>query len=179
MRTFIALALPEEFEEETADLARQLSALVSGRIMPRANYHVTLAFLGETDEVASREVIGALDEVARRHGSVTLRPSGLGSFGKPRDCTLWLGLEPSRELIALADDVRDALDACGITFDRKPFRPHLTLARRAALPRAALEGLVFPREARASRLVFYKSILTQEGATYKELYAVELSDASQ
>lgn len=174
MRTFVALELPEEFEDEVADLARQLSGMLKGRFMRRETYHVTLAFLGEIGEADSRETIAALDGVTRSCGSVVLRPTGLGTFGKPHDCTLWLGLEQADELMALADELRACLDERGISYDRKPFRPHITLARRAVLPKAPLDGLVFPALATASRLTLFKSILTQEGATYKPLYSAEL-----
>lgn len=174
MRTFIALELPEAFEDEVADLARQLSGLVSGRFMKRETYHLTLAFLGEIGEAESREVIAALDEVAYTCDTVALRPTGLGTFGKPRDCALWLGLTQTDELMTLADELRTQLDKHGIAYDRKAFRPHITLARRAVLPKAPLEGLVFPAADTACRLTLFKSTLSQEGASYKPLYSVEL-----
>ena len=174
MRTFIALELPEAFEDEVADLARRLSGMVSGRFMKRETYHLTLAFLGEIGEAESRDVIAVLDEVADACNVVTLRPTGLGTFGKPRDCTLWLGLAQTDELMALAGELRTRLDGWGIAYDRKAFRPHITLVRRAVLPKAPLEGLAFPAADAAYRLTFFKSILSQEGASYKPLYSVEL-----
>ena len=174
MRTFIALELPESFEDEVADLARQLSGMVSGRFMKRETYHLTLAFLGEIGEAESREVIAALDEVADSCAAVALRPESLGTFGRPRDCTLWLGLAQTDELMALANELRTRLDKRDIAYDRKAFHPHITLARRAVLPKAPLEGLVFPTADTAHRLTFFKSTLSQEGASYKPLYSVEL-----
>lgn len=176
MRTFIALELPEAFEDEVADLARQLSGTVSGRFMKRETYHLTLAFLGEIGEAESREVIAVLDEVAGACDAVALQPTGLGTFGRPRDCTLWLGLAQTDELMTLADELRTQLDKRGIAYDRKAFRPHITLARRAVLPKAPLEGLVFPTADAACRLTFFKSTLSQEGASYKPLYSVEFPE---
>ena len=174
MRTFIALELPEGMRWETAALARGLASRVSGRFMARESYHVTLAFLGEIDEAAARSVIGALDEVALHCDPVELRPDGLGTFGRPRDCTLWLGLAATDALIGLARLLRGALNERGITFDGKSFRPHVTLARRASLPAAPLEGPVFPAPALAHRVTFFKSSLSSSGAVYKPLYTVEL-----
>lgn len=174
MRTFIALELPDRMRCEVASLAHGLSGLIPGRFMARGTYHVTLAFLGEIDEAVARAVVGALDEIAPRHGPIGLRPTGLGTFGRPRDCTLWLGIDRTGELAALAGDVRGALDERGVAFDAKPFRPHITLARRASLPATPLEGLVFPADALARRVTLFKSSLASSGAVYKPLYTISL-----
>ncbi len=175
MRAFVALELPPLFEDEVAGLARQLKPLVAGRFMKRETYHLTLAFLGEVGEAEARDAMAALDAACGCRAPVPLNPDGLGKFGRPADATLWLGVVPGPELMELADAVRSELAARGLAFDKKPFRPHITLARRARLPRGALPELVFPQHARATRVALFKSTLSQEGATYKELYHVELA----
>lgn len=175
VRTFIALELPELFEDEVTALARQLRDVVGGRFMRRETYHVTLAFLGEVDEACARDVMAALDEACAGRVAVGLAPDGLGTFGRPRDATLWLGLRPVPELLALAGDVRAALDARGVAYDRKTFRPHITLARRARMPQGELPVLEFPEPGRATRMTLFKSELSSEGATYKPLYTIELA----
>lgn len=175
MRAFVALELPSLFEDEVASLAHQLKPQVAGRFMKRETYHLTLAFLGEVGEVAVRDAMAALDAACKGRAPVALTPDGLGKFGRPADATLWLGIAPAPELMALAEAVRAELSARGLAFDEKSFRPHITLARRARLPRGTLPELVFPQPARATRVALFKSTLSQEGATYKELYHVELS----
>lgn len=174
MRAFIAVELPRGFADETAGLARELSSAVKGRFSPRENYHLTLAFLDEIGEAQARDAIAALDAACEGMSPVGLRPEGLGHFGRPSDATLWLGIAPSQELVGLCDRVRAELTAAGIPFDSKPFRPHITLARRAHLPRGSMPELVFPLSARAARVTLFKSTLTQDGPIYKELYAIEL-----
>ncbi len=175
MRTFIALELPELFEDEVTALARQLRDVVDGRFMRRETYHVTLAFLGEVDEAGVRDAMAALDEACVGRSAVELASDGLGTFGRPRDATLWLGLRPTPELLLLAGDVRLALDAYGVAYDRKTFRPHITLVRRARMPQGELPALVFPEPGQAARVTLFKSELSSEGATYKPLYTVELA----
>lgn len=174
MRAFIALELPELFEDEVAALARQLRDAVDGRFMRRETYHVTLAFLGEIDEAGAREALAALDEACGAAAPVPLVADGLGTFGRPHDATLWLGLRAGDGLASLARAVRSALDARGIAYDRKAFRAHITLARRARLPKGELPALVFPAPATVARVTLFKSELAPEGATYKPLYTVEL-----
>lgn len=174
VRAFVALELPQDFEGDVAVLARQLQAQVRGRFMRRDTYHVTLAFLGEIDEAAARQVVDALDLACGGAPAVQLVPDGLGTFGRPHDATLWLGLRLTPELDALASAVRDQLDVAGVGYDQKAFRPHITLARRAALSRRPLDGLMFPAPATACRVTLFKSVLSQEGATYKALYRAAL-----
>ena len=148
--------------------------MVKGRFSLRENYHLTLAFLGEIGEAQARDAIAALDAACTGMPPVGLRPEGLGHFGRPADATLWLGIAPAQELIGLCDNVRTELVAAGIPFDDKPFLPHITLARRARLPRGSLPELTFPSPTEAARVTLFKSTLTQDGPIYKELYTVGL-----
>lgn len=174
MRAFIALEISERFADDLAAMARGVAAAVPGRFIPRENYHVTLVFLGEIGEAASRDAIAAIDAACPPQG-IELVPAGLGTFGHPRDATLWLGIERSDELAALAGTLRVELDARGVPYDAKPFRPHITIARRARLERGQLPSLIFPERDRAPRLTLFRSILTSSGAVYKPLYTRELA----
>lgn len=174
MRTFVALDLPEGFVYETGRLARRLARSIEGRFMPPESYHVTLAFLGDVDERGVASALGALDDACRAASPVSVACSGLGTFGRSSDATLWLGLAPSEGLAALAADLRDGLARRGATFDEKPFKPHVTLARRARIGACELDGLPFPSDALATTATVYRSDLGSSGATYKALYTVEL-----
>lgn len=174
MRAFIALELPDSMVGEVLVLTRQLRSVVPGRFMKPETYHLTLAFLGEVDEAGARCAMEALDDACQGLGSVPLRPEGLGSFGRASDATLWLGIAPAPELMEVARAVRAALGARGLSYDAKPFKPHVTLARRARLGHIELTGLAFPGETRASHVTLFKSILLPDGARYKPLHSVRL-----
>lgn len=174
MRTFIALELPAKLRAEVAEISRTLAQRCRGHFMPYENLHVTLAFLGEISETEAGEAIAALNEVCSDLAPIPLMPEGLGKFGRASDATLWLGFRKSDELMAAATQVRERLSAHGLSFDEKPFLPHVTLARRVSLPRDALSTLPFPHEAQASHITLFKSTLSSKGATYMPLYTVEL-----
>ena len=59
-------------------------------------------------------------------------------------------------------------------FDAKPFKPHITLARRARIPKASLPPLAFPRDDRAATVTLCKSTLERTGAVYKPLHTTRL-----
>lgn len=182
MRAFIAVELPERFRLETEGLARTLRRCVSGRFSPPENYHVTLAFLGDRDEREVRCAMDALEALAARapgYGEgggpdIGLHCSGLGSFGKRSDATLWLDLDGSPGLPGLASSMREELASRAVSFEDKPFRAHVTLARHAALGGAALPDLPFPQDCRAERVALFKSTLLPDGARYSPLLEVGL-----
>ena len=174
MRAFVALELPEAFADEVTELARRLAAVCGGRFVPAESHHLTLAFLGEVGEAGARAAMGALEAACAGEGPVRLAATGLGTFGRARDATLWLGVEKDPRLMALAERVRTELLARGLVFDEKPFLPHVTLARRVRMPRGSLGELGFPLPDEASRVTLFRSTLEPDGARYKPLYTVEL-----
>jgi len=100
------------------------------------NLHLTLAFIGETERVDEARAALA-DTVLPARFSITV--AGSGRFGE----LFWAGIEDCPALSVLADNVRDALLRHGFRPDDKPFRPHITLARRLTLPSPPL--LTVPR----------------------------------
>lgn len=174
MRAFIALELPEAFADEVDALARRLEAACAGRFVPAENRHLTLAFLGEVGEADVRLAMSALDAACAGVGPVPLAAAGLGTFGRGRDATLWLGIEKNDELQDLAARVRAKLAARDLTYDEKDFLPHVTLARRVHVPRGELGDLAFPLPDEARDVTLFRSILEPDGARYKPLHTVAL-----
>ena len=178
MRTFIALEVPERFRWELAGFARRLEGAVSGRFIEPDNYHVTLAFLGDVGTRDMEAAVGALEAAGAGCEPVLLRSDGLGKFGNAGDATLWLGLAQTEPLESLAAAMREELVARDVTFDPKPFKAHITIARRACIPKRALPALPFPEPDYASTVTLFKSELDSSGATYTALQSIELCGAT-
>lgn len=156
-----------------AIMSRQLRERIQGRFIPPENYHITLAFIGETLEMSIPLAIDAIDEATKNLDGILLKPDQLGKFGRSEDATLWLGFTENPELSALAAHIRESLYDHGIVYDHKPFRAHATIARRAKLPKGALPPFSFPDPARAWRVTLFKSTLSSGGASYEALYTKE------
>lgn len=135
MRLFIAVELPAEL------LARLEQGLGGAReTAPRARWvkgpamHLTLAFLGEVDPTRAAEVGSSVMEGAASAAPFSLSFRGGGTFGKsatPR--VLWLGISQGfAPLEALHASLWRALIPRGFPAERRPFHPHLTLARAKA-----------------------------------------------
>lgn len=93
--------------------------------------HLTLAFLASVDDPRGDALVGAVAPAVRTVAPFELRFGGFDAFpdrGRPR--VVYLRVAAGRsELARLATEVRDALDAAGFAFDRRPFVPHRTVLR--------------------------------------------------
>ncbi len=131
-RTFIALemnvALQRHLEEVTRQVARALPGV---RWLDAVSIHLTLAFLGELNDEQLSEAMNASATAARQVRAFSYRLSRLGIFGSPRQPRIiWMGIEePSGSLIRLHRLLNQELEQRGFEIDKRPFSPHLTLAR--------------------------------------------------
>ncbi|OWY41070.1 RNA 2',3'-cyclic phosphodiesterase [Xenophilus sp. AP218F] len=104
-----------------------LAAQVGGRIIPAAQLHLTLAFLGELDDTALQEAVACAGQsAAGLYGELTLDRAGSFDAG-----AVWSGSSaPPERLLAWQARLRDALGARGIALPARPFVPHISLLRR-------------------------------------------------
>ncbi len=127
MRLFIAIPFSEEFKSELIRVQNEMKVNgVRGNFSRPENLHVTVAFLGEVKDPAP--AMKALASVPVPELRLTSGP--LGNFGE----LLWIGLRKNSALEEYVAEVRHALDNAGVEYDRKKFRPHITLVRRADWP---------------------------------------------
>lgn len=127
-RVFLAVDLGDEARHA---LAASLAGLdIPGKVVPPANWHITLRFVGSMDPVGFDRLSAALDE-SDLGPAFELTFGDLGAFPKPRRATvLWCAVASSGDrLDDLADTVEDACQVAGLAAEDRPFRAHLTLAR--------------------------------------------------
>jgi 2'-5' RNA ligase len=174
MRLFTAVPLSEEARHGIVQrLNDALDHQLPGRAVRPENWHLTLRFLGEVDEVQRDRVAAALDE-ADLGAPFQVRWGGLGAFPRAvRATVLWIGLDRGTEEAALlAEAVESAVQAAGFPAEERPFRSHLTLSRirphqdvTPILQAVDAVGIDMP----VDRVVLYESHLGRGGARYEEL----------
>ena len=130
MRLFVALEIPSTVRENLAELLKSLRSMSpQTRWVRPENLHVTLNFLGEVPETKLAPIRSALAG-ARSDQPVTLDFRGLGFFpNEKHPRVFWAGIETSPNLKTLAADIDEATERLGIPREKRPFSPHLTLAR--------------------------------------------------
>jgi len=148
LRLFVACELPEGMRDALAHVQDDLRRAGAPRLrwVRPEGIHITLKFLGEVERERVPEIAHALTDAIVPF-RLEMTPNVLGAYGGSRIRVVWVGLEGGVERLAeLARRVDDALAAAGFDRERRPFSPHLTLARvpdRLPMPeRTALAALV-------------------------------------
>ncbi len=125
MRIFTAILPDEEMRQAFASLQEELQRSgIRGRFTDLYNLHMTLSFIGEYGNPDA--VMDVLEEISFE--PVCLQMEAIEKWNDLLVCTF-------RKNDVLENNVRRlrrALAENGIPYDRKNFRPHITLARKTA-----------------------------------------------
>ncbi len=127
-RLFFAL-WPDE--SVRAEIQAQVSTfpLPGGRLVAENNTHITLAFLGDIDAGTRADLIREATSLRITPFSLTL--DHVGCWPKPK--IAWLApSSPPEQLFRLAAALHLLSQNCGLSLAERPFRPHLTVARKVA-----------------------------------------------
>nr|WP_314479796.1 RNA 2',3'-cyclic phosphodiesterase [uncultured Pseudomonas sp.] len=127
-RLFFALPVGDAQRRDVAQWRRGL-ALRSGKPVPAANFHVTLAFLGNVDAAQVPSVCAAVDQLALPDKAPRLVLDRLQVWQKVGALVLEAQSTPAA-LLQLVYGLQQALLPLGIEVADRMFRPHLTLSRQ-------------------------------------------------
>jgi len=175
IRSFIAVNLDGDLKKKIAEETENLRK-IGGDIkwVPPENLHITLKFLGDTDEDLIPTVQERLSVISSSSAPFSLRLSGAGVFpDKRRPRVIWIDINNPGELIKLQGSVEVSMVSIGFVKEDRPFSAHLTLGRVKALKN--LKSLIDPLEALRDRdfgnievnsFSLMKSVLEPKGPEY-------------
>ena len=166
------VALARELREASRDL----------KIVDAEHLHLTLKFLGDTEEGLVPEIASAMREASAGVLPFVIRVRGTGAFpGLAAPNVLWVGIEGGEPLGRMAATLDAYLAALGYDRERRPWSPHITLARvrgrrdldRARSVLAAHADDLFG-EAPVEEIRLKKSVLRPGGPEYTTVESVRL-----
>ena len=134
------------------------------------NYHITLAFLGETSTDQLRFIEEALQDF--QAPSFSLQLTETGYWSEPD--VLWLApVDVPETLQLLADKCKRVANRAGIRVSQRRYHPHLTLARKNTAPPAM--PLIDPDfELKADSFQLVRSLRERSGVRYTDLMSWSL-----
>jgi 2'-5' RNA ligase len=146
------------------------------------NWHITLVFLGAVPEQAVAQLSRIVDHAFDNCLSYSSNLIGVGVFPEKRKPNvLWLGLDNIQPLLPGYQKLTTVLLQNNFTFDPKPFKAHLTIARVKSLNNPADFHLLLQNHhdtsfgpVSISRITLYESISSAGGVTYLPLYEKHL-----
>ncbi len=168
-RLFTGIEIP-------ADVAESLSMLRGGlpgaRWVQPENYHLTLRFIGDVDDVVAREAAYMLGQV-RREG-FELRLDDLSAFGGRKPRALVANVAPSQPLMDLQAEHERLMRRAGLEPEGRKYTPHVTLARlrdsssRQVAEYLSARGMFRSLPFQVSRFVLFSSRASTGGGPYIE-----------
>lgn len=116
---FLGIRLPKGLEETCERYRRAFKA-------PKTVAHITV-IAPFTWQEAPEDLVELIRIGLRSGGPFTVQGQGLGSFDSR---VLFINVTLSRELQTMQKVLADSLAQQGVSLDRRPYRPHITLATR-------------------------------------------------
>jgi len=179
LRLFIALPLPAEVEQRLGQLIEEFRPRGSNvKWAKPGNIHLTVKFLGDTDEKLVPRISQEIDSVATRFSAIPVVIDALGGFPNlKRPRVIWVGSSLGIDNAAkIARQIDLAMRQLSFEKEKRPFKAHLTLGRvrqgrpidnlAAQLSSYKLEPITFTLD----QLTLFKSTLTPAGPIYDRLH---------
>ena len=173
-RLFFALWPDDTLRQQLVHRSRPLVQAAHGRPVPAENLHMTLAFLGNVN-ARQRDCV-------ERMAETIACPSfdlALNCFGHwSRSQVLWFAPRETPEpLTRLVDVLAVGVRECGLSLDARPYRPHLTLARKvsSAPENKFVEPITWP----VGHFVLVRSVPVPQGVAYEVVREWPLGEHSE
>ncbi|MBF0517416.1 MAG: RNA 2',3'-cyclic phosphodiesterase [Nitrospirae bacterium] len=130
-RTFIAIDISEQQRAEIGQMIDTLKHTRSGvRWVRPENLHLTVKFLGDTDDASIVTIAAALNELSGKCAPFQIELRQISAFSSlKRPDVIWIGVTKSPELGALAAGIEQKLSLIGFKKEDRPYSAHLTIAR--------------------------------------------------
>ena len=187
-RLFVALEIGATALNQVVDEQARLAETMRGsslRWMKRDQLHITLVFIGEVSDDRATQVVEIMREPISQP-PFRFELGGVGAFpprGAPR--ALWIGVKSgSEQVIQLQSLIAGRLADVGVERERRPFSPHLTLARwRESRPsdRPRTSATSPPTIARVDvkTVTLFQSRVSSAGSTYTRLAECPLRETHE
>jgi len=189
MRLFIAVSVPERVKDEIERAQTELRrALAKERVrwVGRAQFHLTLKFLGEVDPLRLEALTLALRPACEGIGALRLGAAGvfvIPELRRPR--LIWVAVEEMQHRLAQLHRAVEAAAAQFTSEEPEPaFKGHITLARCKAIARPRIDLLATLAKAMVERpfgewtaetIEVVRSELGPGGSRYTTLAAIPLA----
>jgi 2'-5' RNA ligase len=183
-RIFIGIKIkPDQIFCGLIDSLRDAMKEESIRWTDISNFHITLSFLGNTEEEIIDIIKPVIKESCGNSEIFDIVLKGVGVFKNLHDPrVLWVGIDKSDSLKKIQSKITEGLINAGVKTDDKPFSPHLTIGRIKHIndPDILRSLLMKHHDYEVQRVsvgsvILYESVLSQEGPLYKNLAEYRLN----
>ncbi|TBH20529.1 RNA 2',3'-cyclic phosphodiesterase [Thermus thermamylovorans] len=170
MRLFYAIFLPEEVRRPLAEAQGQVARYRGWKGVAPHQLHLTLLFLGERPEGDLEDLLALGHRLGRLFPTFPARIRGTGYFPNEGTPRVWFAKAEGEGFAPLAEALRQGVaellgEEALLAGGDKPFKPHITLARRKA-PAPRVPPVVFGLEWPVAEFALVRSELRPKGPIY-------------
>lgn len=174
LRTFIALELPEIHKQDILQYLNMWSRAHRNGInwVKPENLHLTLLFIGDTENADVPELSKAMFDVVIRSSGFSFKCLGFELFPAREPRLIWVKLDTQdKAVFQLAKDLNRAVRECGYEPDAKSLKLHITVGRiktrqPAWLEQEIMQSQLVQESAVYDTVTFYQSVLKPDGPVY-------------
>ncbi len=188
-RLFVAADIP--VSNNIIELSQKLKQKLNNegiKWVPLHNFHLTLKFLGDTDEAYIPNIINVLQQSISGIKPFDINIKGMGKFSSSGHTkVIWLGVDDNTNSLSnIATQVNKNFVDLGFAFEKRSFKAHLTLARVKYIRNENILSDLIQNYAHTQfqnhtvkEIILYQSILKPAGPVYKPLANFSLFNNSQ
>lgn len=128
-RGFIAvdIEISPKIKEIVSDLNNSGANI---KLVEPKNMHITLKFLGETDEKSISEIKDIMEKSVENIEPFEIKLKDTGVFPNENYIkVIWIGLEQYEKLAEITKNIDQKLSEIGFKKEKRGFSPHLTIGR--------------------------------------------------
>ncbi len=164
-------------------LRKELTNVDRGiRAVRAEQLHLTLRFLGDIDDGLVEGIERVIASAVRGVAPFPLHFEGVGAFPNPRRArVVWIGLRGAEPLVEMSHIIERGVADLGFSPEKRPFRPHATVARVKHLRRHERLTSLLERWGDRSfgvmevrTLELKRSQLTPQGPIYSTVHSTPL-----
>lgn len=180
MRLFIAIDIPQNLKEELSRLVTKLRKYdADAKWVEPQNLHLSLKFLGETNEEIIKKIEEIISLAAKQHKALELNLERFGFFPNEKSPRVFfVATDKEEELKKIYSCLEDALQNLGFEKEKR-FKSHITLARFKSLKNIELlkkqiGSIPVKGSFPANEITLFKSTLKPQGPVYEKIFSAPL-----
>ena len=153
------------------------------KLVEPKNIHITLKFLGDTDESLIDEIETIMKNAVEGIDPFNIQLKGTGVFPNQNYIkVVWIGIDKGEQIGDIARKIDESLSKLGFEKEKRGFSSHLTIARvRSAKNKEQLVKIIEKyndvefADIKVDSITLKKSELTPQGPIYTTLKEIPLS----